>query len=35
MSTPVPVPHRPVINLDEVSIEERAPFFQPTGTATE
>jgi len=35
MSTPVPVPHRPVINLEEVSIEERAPFFQPTGTATE
>src|SRR6187551_3707032 len=35
MSTPIPVPHRPVINLDEVSIEERAPFFQPTGTATE
>lgn len=27
--------NRPVINLDEVVIEERAPFFQPQGAAAE
>lgn len=27
--------NRPVINLDEVAIEERAPFFQPKGATAE
>ena len=35
MSTPMPAAHRPVINLDEVAIEERPSFFQPTGAAAE
>jgi uncharacterized cupin superfamily protein len=26
---------KPIVNLDEISIEERAPLFQPTGTAAE
>jgi len=35
MSTPHPTPHRPVINLDEVTIEERLPFFQPPAGVAE
>lgn len=34
MSTP-PLPHRPVINLDEIAIEDRLPFFQPPSGAAE
>jgi uncharacterized cupin superfamily protein len=26
---------KPIVNLDEISIEERAPFFQPRGAAAE
>ena len=35
MSTAPTAPHRPVINLDEVVIDERPPIFQPAGPAAE